>query len=322
MAHVLGPALLSVVLVVFVAVSLGCVMEVLQLRRKMIAEDENTGLSRSGIEMRLYFHLLLLFGNSTRAVALVCELLFFRFGICPASLLCINARMLPNLFFLTTYSLLTLFWAQLTYQVMNKRFTMLKPLFLLYNVLLFAAYGITTLASLHGVSPDALELALSYLLGAFYLVVLLFLAYYGSSVAFHFHSSNCARGGQMLKRLVALCVLCAVIIAMHVVYFLGSAMRIVQWRLGFPSLMDDQVFDALAFTALELGPSVAILITMHQRKPATPSQSGNTAMWSDPAQEPLRMTEMPAYAGSSVPHTQHTMVQPSASPFGNSRDNP
>ena len=101
--------------------------------------------------MRLSFYTLLLLGNATRFVAIICELalwdtgkstanghwditldsLLMRFerdpmnsqagrhasGLCPESFACTHTRLFPNLFFLSSYSLLTLLLAQTTHQV-------------------------------------------------------------------------------------------------------------------------------------------------------------------------------------------------------------
>ena len=63
-------------------------------------------------------------------------------------------------------------------------------------------------------------------------------------MAIHFRQTEEVTSAEMLSRLIALCVLCAVIITMHVVYFLVSGSRVVHWELGYPMWVGDRTFDS------------------------------------------------------------------------------
>lgn len=55
---------------------------------------------------------MLLVANAARCVCLVAESVLYENYFCPDVWTCVLVRCVPDLFFLTTYSLLILFWAQ------------------------------------------------------------------------------------------------------------------------------------------------------------------------------------------------------------------
>jgi hypothetical protein len=86
-----------------------------EVRRQETRLDADPGApQRTGKEMRLGLHTLLLAAAITRAIALVAEALHWGAGSCPLSWGCTLARTFPNLPLLSAHSLLALFFAQLS----------------------------------------------------------------------------------------------------------------------------------------------------------------------------------------------------------------
>lgn len=77
-------------------------------------EDADGAISSTGTEMRRRLQLLLLLANITRCVCLAVEASLFEDGLCPNAWTCVLVRCIPDLLFLTTYSMLILFWAQVS----------------------------------------------------------------------------------------------------------------------------------------------------------------------------------------------------------------
>lgn len=85
-------------------------------------EDPNeAATSSTGTEMRRRLQLLLLLANVARAVGLAVEIVLFEDGACPSSWTCALVRGGPDLVFLTAYSMLILFWAQVRLEWPSRR---------------------------------------------------------------------------------------------------------------------------------------------------------------------------------------------------------
>lgn len=116
---------------------------------------------RLGKEMRLGFLFLLFLGNASRAVSLLCEIPLTIHGICPGAWGCTLARELPNLPFLSAYTLLGLFWAQLAAAVSNAHSPLLGPAFLAFNGCLYLSFAaLSVFASADAITPNGYSVAI------------------------------------------------------------------------------------------------------------------------------------------------------------------
>lgn len=106
----MGPLLLVPDILLFLAAAAACFA--LGLWRAKGEDPNEAATSSTGTEMRRRLQLLLLLANAARAVGLVVETVLFEDGICPGAWTCALVRGGPDLLFLTTYSMLILFWAQ------------------------------------------------------------------------------------------------------------------------------------------------------------------------------------------------------------------
>jgi len=173
----------------------------------------------------------------------------------------------PDLFFLTTYSLLILFWAQLSHTATGAPFPWLRPAFLISNGLLYLGFLlIVVLGGSKMLGRGQVLQALFVLLGVSYILSTLFLFKY----ALRFRKM--ALPYVLRRRLIALCVLCGVVFIVHVAYYLGVATGLLStWvaAAGYPPQIDAYIFDALLYPLWELLPSLAILAVLHKRKPGS-----------------------------------------------------
>lgn len=201
-----------------------------------------------------------------RCVCLLAETLLFVEYACPSTWTCALVRTVPDLFFLTTYSLLILFWAQLSHTATGAPFPWLRPAFLVSNGLLYLGFSlIVILGGSRVLGSGQVLQALFILLGVSYILSTLFLFKY----ALRF--SKMALPYVLRRRLIALCVLCGVGFVVHVAYYLGVATGLLStWvAAGYPPQINAYVFDALLYPLWELLPSLAILAVLHKRKPGS-----------------------------------------------------
>lgn len=106
----MGPLVLVPDILLFLAAAGACFA--LGLWRAKGEDPNEAATSSTGTEMRRRLQLLLLLANAARAVGLVVEMVLFEDGVCPGAWTCALVRGGPDLLFLTTYSMLILFWAQ------------------------------------------------------------------------------------------------------------------------------------------------------------------------------------------------------------------
>jgi hypothetical protein len=179
-----GP--LAGVMAVYMVVGLWSAYEVVRNRRLLQREPMLTSAS-AGWEMRRWFHVLLTLAVVLRSVGMATEIAL------PGNALTDTetvecwivgfAHGVPDLLFLSTYSLLTLFWAQLHYAVSGLRHARLRPAFLVLNAIVYTAFLMTPVAS---VSCTDFRAGTLFLVGAAYVCGACGLMYFGSKVARQF----------------------------------------------------------------------------------------------------------------------------------------
>ncbi len=203
-------------------------------------------------------------------MCLVAETALFEEYACPSTWTCALVRCVPDLLFLTTYSLLILFWAQLSHTATGSPFPLLRPAFLVSNGVLYLAFLLVVVLGASAVLTSGQVIqGLFSVMGVCYIFCTLFLFKY----ALRF--SRMALPPVLRRRLVALCVLCGAVFVLHSAYYLGIATRVLAaWEDGYPPGTNAYLFDALFYPFLELVPSLAILAALHKRKSSglTPHQ--------------------------------------------------
>mmetsp|Transcript_38798 Transcript_38798/g.51118 ORF Transcript_38798/g.51118 Transcript_38798/m.51118 type:complete len:310 (-) Transcript_38798:441-1370(-) len=255
--------------VIFFGIVVGlCFHEVLTTQKMIKTGD--IGVS-TGMEIRKWFHFVLFLGVFGRFVSLSAQLIFFnREIVCPGSVLCLLTRTTPELLFLTLYTVLILFFAQLSNIASGTTFRFMRSLFVLFNVVFYFGYlAAVVFARSH---MKVLATTLNFLFGIYYLMVLGFLFYYGPYVTGTIMTGTSSPQGysrvpkRVVSRFVAVMMLYAVIIIIRCIYFLGNATNFFGWQDGVPPSMDPYLYETVSSAVCELLPACVVLFIMRRRK--------------------------------------------------------
>ena len=160
------------VTVLFFGVCLWCVVEVWRNARS--GSDPEVTTSSAGWELRRWFYLMLLLANFARAVVLMLWLalsgdpLYEESGTMGWRMAV--AHVVPDLLFVTTYSLLIMFWAQLYYSAQGISYATLRPAFLFVNALVYASFVALGASAAIAGNYDSLRVNSFWLLGTIFVL--------------------------------------------------------------------------------------------------------------------------------------------------------
>jgi hypothetical protein len=221
----------------------------------------------TGVHVRKYFYASLTASLLLRASSLLVESLLFADKQCHGYYpVCNFVRSCPHLLFLTTYSILTLYWAQLSYTFTGHSTFVLRKVFIMWNICLYAVCLVIFVLYLLTI-VDKHTFTFTYCLA--FLITAAMLAWYYVSLTsvlseIQEDKKMTTRYKEALSRLgpVATVVLSA-LLALAVYYGL-LAFDLLPWKNGYPrhSLL---LFDTLLVSLTDLCPSVALMLAMHRR---------------------------------------------------------
>jgi len=254
---------------------------------------DSSGLKRapssSGDSTRKAFYKLIFIALVSRLVLLPLEAFYFspaspyvhsENGMCTSSPMCIVSRTLPDLAFASAFSLLVLFYAQLAGTAAGggprglSSILIRKGLFEAFNAIIYGTYGLLFLFT--GIIPliqyNIFQAVVWSMLCIIYLLLFVTLSYFGPVLVMLLKPSL-ARRSALACRLIFMCALCALVFLSRTITF-GLAIWKADIRythgvvpnLVIPLSSYGSMFgrDALGYALLELLPSLAILIIMHQ----------------------------------------------------------
>lgn len=280
----------------------------------------------SGDSTRKAFYKLIFIALVSRLLLLPLEAFYFSSvspnihsenGMCTSSPMCIFSRTLPDLAFASAFSLLVLFYAQLAGTAAGggprglSSILIRKGLFEAFNAIIYGIYGLLLLFT--GIIPlipyTIFQTIVWSMLCIIYLLLFILLSYFGPVLVMLLKPSL-ARRSALACRLIFMCVLCAVVFLSRTITF-GLAVWKADVRythgvvpnLVIPFSSYGSMFgrDALGYALLELLPSLAILLMMHQPRKISDS-SANRGV------------------GGAVPHSQSPgMIAPSGPPVSGGR---
>eukprot|EP00516_Mucochytrium_quahogii_P013038 CAMPEP_0203794522 /NCGR_PEP_ID=MMETSP0100_2-20121128/6566_1 /ASSEMBLY_ACC=CAM_ASM_000210 /TAXON_ID=96639 /ORGANISM=" , Strain NY0313808BC1" /LENGTH=338 /DNA_ID=CAMNT_0050698619 /DNA_START=238 /DNA_END=1254 /DNA_ORIENTATION=+ len=249
--------------------------------------------SSAGWEMRKWFHVMLGASNFLRFCSIIVELSLPGDSITD----CDNVNSwvigmshgVPDLLFLTTYSLLILFWSQLYYATWGISYASLRPGFVIANNLLYLVFVVIAAASLGKGNYCQLRNNLFNLLAACYICATIAMLYYGIKVISQLRpkssvSQTFPARKMILVRVVVLCSLCSIVLLLRSVYCVIAIVRL-QRSMGYPDKMTEYTFDALTFSGFELLPSfIILLVTVKRNNPGSgpPTPQGAADVASEP----------------------------------------
>lgn len=197
------------------------------------------------------------------------ETALFEAHNCPSLWTCAVVRCVPDLLFLTTYSLLLLFWAQLGRTARGAPCPRLNLMFSLGNGTLYTGFLlIVAMAAGDVLSHGEALQSFFMLLGLSYLVSFLFV------LKFAHQFSRMALPYLLRRRVLALSLLCGTVFLVHMIYYLSVGTGLLaSWlaRSGYPPRPEAYIFDAILYPLQELLPSLAILAVLNRRRGQLPT---------------------------------------------------
>jgi len=278
-------------------------------RRSRTNQDVGEKARSSGDHTRQSFYIILLVALVSRFICIPIEAFAILSGYKShyyENSVCLFVQTFPELVFASAYSLIVLFYAQLagTIHVSGTRglsFILSKRNFILVvSAVIYSVYFILAILTATKLKPKAIFQKLLWILfGVVYFFLLVLLSYFGPTLVILLRPSLTTFSGLAI-RLISMCVLCTFVFATRTVSFaLAAILSDARYTHGFLSMLAIHVSPpsverssaALVFSqnmfgymAVELLPSVLILIMMHPRpSTATSGATGSGSMKNSPA---------------------------------------
>jgi len=275
-----GANVLVFVMVLFMAAGCWTVLLVLRNRGDTRPVVRDMGRAGAGLRMRVWVHVLLLVAISGRVVAVLVELLLKISDVQTLAdrkceqLNCWVVGVLhgvPDIMYLSMYSLLTLYFAQLYYETQGISYASLRPGFVVANFLVFLIFASLALVSLLRGNYFMLRGNMFAIMGLAYLFSAATMFYYGVLVIFQLRTKGNLLPNQhsVQMRVVILCFVCILSLLAHAGYCI-AALTILKDTLGYPKEIGVLGFDALAYTFFELVPTLTILVLTTTNKDQNP----------------------------------------------------
>eukprot|EP01067_Filipodium_phascolosomae_P007766 Filipodium_phascolosomae@DN636_c0_g1_i1.p1 len=222
-------------------------------------------VSMTGGRSRSEFMSLLFFSNFARVVMLLTALFVQANPKYLQIWVLYILRSFPSMIFLSTYSVIILFWAQVYCAASLRSNIGLRAHFCFLNG---AAYSIYFLAAaLLYYYEQFLRLVYfeELLIGSLYLLVGSGFAYYGMKVANRLSERvpDSQRKKSILQRVIILCVCCPALFLSRGLYGVAFGTRLL--RQYYPSVASKSFWDFLVFSITEFFPSLLILFVFSNR---------------------------------------------------------
>ncbi|RHY16539.1 hypothetical protein DYB25_004607 [Aphanomyces astaci] len=262
------------------------------LRGELVGQGQNGSESSAGSETRKQFFTLLLLSAGTRFVSLSVDMLAVSLtpdATSEAALISDDANtyawlssivsLLPALFFVSTYSLLILFYAQLcTAAVYTSSIPVHKGIYVICNLLLYL--GFLILLALCTTSSMFWQWTQG-ILGAFYFLGLVAVLYYSLQLILFFKTSHpddefffdmhLHRGLTprqiVIQRIMWVCIMCCILFCGQSVYLVGIATGLVpSIHYRTPAGVSPYAFEVGLYIVTEFLPC-ALLLCFTRRNP-------------------------------------------------------
>eukprot|EP00743_Colponemidia_sp_Colp-15_P003577 GILK01003859.1.p1 GENE.GILK01003859.1~~GILK01003859.1.p1 ORF type:complete len:336 (+),score=34.51 GILK01003859.1:62-1069(+) len=251
----------------FSVVSIVCVIQ-LVLHYRIKSPAQGSAAQSAGWSFRKYFHVLLCLANSARTASLILEIALDNDNADSMRAWWNSlAHSFPSLLFLSTYSVLILFWAQLYYAATLVSYPLLRPTFVFLNISIYCIFVVVSMltAMLHAYSEY--QIYTLFIIGVIHLIVAAGFIYYGVKVSVQLSSRKnrytFSARSMVLKRVLFLAIFCTVIFLVRGAYDVAVATHLFQDY--YPEGASHYAWDGLVFFIAELLPSVVILILTRRR---------------------------------------------------------
>ena len=177
---------------------------------------------------------------------------------------------LPTLFFLTTYSVVILFWAQVYYASVLVSFPLLKPIVIFINIAVYVVFSVIACLTLLLMAWSEFRQYLYFLLGVLFFFCGLNFFYYGVKVAAQLSDRNkqLSRKSRIIKRVIILTSSVPLILLARGVY---CSMVGLGFIAGYPPWgLSKLTWDSVNFFITEFIPSVLMLLVFWPGSSARP----------------------------------------------------
>lgn len=181
---------------------------------------------------------------------------------------------LPTLFFLTTYSVVVLFWAQVYYASVLVSFPLLKPIVVFINIAVYVVFSVIACLTLLLMAWSEFRQYLYFLLGVVFLFCGVNFFYFGVKVAAQLSDRNkqLSRKSRIIKRVVILTSSVPLILLARGIYCTLVGLGFIA---GYPPWgLSKLAWDSLNFFTTEFVPSVLMLMVFW---PGSPKPEGDDA---------------------------------------------
>jgi hypothetical protein len=231
---------------------------------------ETAPVSVAGGETRLLFMGMLSLSNISRAITLCIE------GITQQDKLIQKSvrtwvrdflMSLPTLFFLTTYSVVILFWAQVYYASVLVSFPLLKPIVVFINIAAYVVFAVIACLTLLLMAWSEFRQYLYFLLGILFLFCGFHFFYYGVKVSAQLLDRNkqLSRKSRIIRRVIVLTSTVPIILISKGVYC--TAVGVGFLSTAAPWDMSRLTWDCTNFFLTEFIPSVLMLLVFWPGSP-------------------------------------------------------
>jgi hypothetical protein len=268
---------------------------------------ESAPVSVAGGETRLLFMGLLALSNISRAISLCIEAFTQQDKQIQKSVrtwVRDFVMSLPTLFFLTTYSVVILFWAQVYYASVLVSFPLLKPIVVFINIAAYVVFSVIACLTLLLMAWTEFRQYLYFLLGVLFVFCGFNFFYYGVKVSAQLLDRNkqLSRKTRIIRRVIVLTSTVPIILLVKGIYCtavgLGFLSTTAPWGLSRLS------WDCSNFLVTELIPSILMLFVFWPGSPRADAYEPPSSLLTS-REGTLQSLESPLIQQASSPGQRH-----------------
>lgn len=211
---------------------------------------------------------------------------------------------LPTLFFLTTYSVVILFWAQVYYASVLVSFPLLKPIVVFINIAAYVVFAVIACLTLLLMAWSEFRQYLYFLLGILFLFCGLNFFYYGVKVSAQLLDRNkqLSRKSRIIRRVIVLTSTVPLILVAKGVYCTAVGVGFI--TSSAPWSMNRLTWDCTNFFFTEFVPSVLMLLVFWPGSPRADAYEPPSSLLTS-REGTLQSLESPLLQQQSSPKKRH-----------------
>ncbi|EAK88822.1 hypothetical protein [Cryptosporidium parvum Iowa II] len=265
-------------LILFITLDVVILQQALKMKSTYYSEMRFTSMSSISHRTRVCFILLCLLANITRTISII--ILDLTWPIVSEYRLLLKnetnieewsldlLRTLPSLVYLSSYSVVVLFWAHVYYTSILISTPQMVSFFVAINTIIYGLYIIGMVVSLFSNILSFASISM-FLLAISYISISISMLYYGIKVVSHL--TRRAASGTILRynviqRVLFLTIFCPVLLFIRGII---SGVQCIYSIIGFPTYFKifdkTPIGDSVIFILTELFPSIVIVVSFWQK---------------------------------------------------------